>query len=65
MSRTIVVTGASRGIGAGIVTLAARNGYSVCVNYETSASAAEELLTKVSAYGGKAIAIRADVASEE
>lgn len=59
-----IVTGGSRGIGAAVCRLAARAGYTVLVNYVSNAKAAETLVAEIVAAGGKAEAIRGDVASE-
>lgn len=57
-----LVTGASRGIGKATALALGRRGFAVGVNYATRAEAAEEVVKAVEAEGGKAIAIRADVA---
>ena len=44
MTQVLVVTGASRGIGAAVALAGARNGYAVCVNYHRSGAAAEALV---------------------
>jgi NAD(P)-dependent dehydrogenase (short-subunit alcohol dehydrogenase family) len=64
MSRVVLVTGASRGIGAATARLAAARGYSVCINYRRNREAAETVVRDVEAAGARAIAIEADVASE-
>ena len=61
MSGVIVITGASRGIGAATARLAARRGYSVCVNYITDERAAEAVVSDIVEHGGQAIAAQADV----
>ena len=61
---TLIVTGGSRGIGAACVRLAARRGWSVCINYRTQESTAAALVAEVMDAGGKAIAASADVAVE-
>lgn len=58
---TVIITGSSRGIGAATALLAAQSGYSVCVNYLNSRSAADEVVGKIEDAGGTAIAVRADV----
>lgn len=60
----LVVTGASRGIGAATALLAAERGYAVCVNFKTRADAAGEVVERIRAGGGEAHAIQADVAEE-
>ncbi|KMZ13211.1 Dehydrogenase [Candidatus Burkholderia humilis] len=64
MSRVIVITGASRGIGQSAALLAGARGWSVGVNYASNASAADETVAAVQAAGGKAIAIQGDVSDE-
>jgi len=65
LDQVLLVTGASRGIGAATALLAARKGYAVAVNYTSNAKAAQEVVTRIRAEGGKAIAVQADVAEEE
>lgn len=60
-----IVTGASSGLGAGAAQALAAAGASVVVNYNTHAEPAEALVEKIKAAGGKAIAVGADVASED
>ena len=64
MTRVIIVTGSSRGIGAATARLAAERGYAVCVNYRKNRGAADALVSEIQAAGGKALAVGADVASE-
>ncbi|MFN8345280.1 MAG: SDR family oxidoreductase [Spirosomataceae bacterium] len=64
MSKTILITGASRGIGAATALLAAKQGYKVCVNYLNNQPAASAIVETIRQSGGKAMAYRADVASE-
>lgn len=61
MSGVIVVTGASRGIGAATARLAAWHGYQVCVNYRASEQLATAVVADITEYGGNAIAVRADM----
>src|SRR5215471_18596218 len=56
-----VVTGASKGIGASIAEHLAAEGASVVVNYASSKSGADEVVKHITAKGGKAIAVQADV----
>lgn len=64
MSKVVIVTGGSRGIGAATALLAAKQNYSVCVNYHASAKAAEAVVQKICAEGGQAFAIAGDVSLE-
>ncbi|MEK7438980.1 MAG: SDR family oxidoreductase [Pseudomonadota bacterium] len=64
MKKVILITGASRGIGAATARLAAARGYAVCVNYLKNRAAAEALVADIEATGGQAIALGADVAEE-
>ena len=64
MDKVLLVTGASRGIGAATARLAARNGWAVAVNYTANALAADEVVRAIRAAGGQAIAVQADVADE-
>ena len=61
MRGTIVITGASRGIGRATAMLAARSGFDVCVNYRRNSSAASEVVDAIKAEDGNAIAVQADV----
>jgi NAD(P)-dependent dehydrogenase (short-subunit alcohol dehydrogenase family) len=65
LEQVLLVTGASRGIGAATALIAARKGYAVAVNYTANAQAAQEVVSRIRAEGGKAIAAQADVADEE
>ena len=60
----ILITGASRGIGAATARLAASQGYSVCVNYRDRRDAAEAVVADITRNGGRALAVKADVAIE-
>jgi NAD(P)-dependent dehydrogenase (short-subunit alcohol dehydrogenase family) len=64
MSKAIIITGGSRGIGAATARLAGKRGWSVAFSYRDNAVAAEETRRAIEAAGGKAIAVRGDVASE-
>ncbi len=62
--KTLLITGASRGIGAATARLAAHRGYAVGINYIRNAAAADSLVREILAKSGNATAIQADVASE-
>ena len=64
MSKTILITGGSRGIGRATAVLAGARGWSVGVNYVADEAAARETVAAVAAAGGRAVAIRGDVAAE-
>jgi NAD(P)-dependent dehydrogenase (short-subunit alcohol dehydrogenase family) len=64
MNKVLLITGASRGIGAETARLAAESGYAVCINYLHSESEAQHLLDSILSAGQKAISVRADVANE-
>lgn len=65
MKQILLITGASRGIGAATALLAAERGYAVAVNYRQNEHAANSVVSAISSKGGTAIAIRADVSAEE
>jgi NAD(P)-dependent dehydrogenase (short-subunit alcohol dehydrogenase family) len=62
--QTLIVTGGGRGIGAAVSRAAAARGYAVAVNYTLDENAAESVAREIRAAGGRAAAIRADVAGE-
>jgi len=64
MKPVLLVTGASRGIGAATALLAARQGWAVAVNYSQNAAAAEAIVKQIKAEGGQAVSIQADVGDE-
>ena len=64
-NKIALVTGASRGIGRAIALDLAQRGATVVVNYNASAAAAEEVVAAITAAGGKASAIQADVSKYE
>ncbi|MBE7183922.1 MAG: SDR family oxidoreductase [Methylobacterium mesophilicum] len=63
--RVAIVSGASKGIGAAIAHRLAGDGFAVAVNYSRSASEADEVVRRIEAAGGRALAIQADVADPE
>jgi NAD(P)-dependent dehydrogenase (short-subunit alcohol dehydrogenase family) len=65
LEQVLLVTGASRGIGAATALLAARAGWSVAVNYTANSLAADEVVRQIRAGGGTAITVKADVAKED
>ena len=62
--QVLLVTGGSRGIGAATALLAAERGYAVGVNYRRDAEAAAAIVQRITAAGGRAVALQADVADE-
>ncbi|MFT6558831.1 SDR family oxidoreductase [Sneathiella sp.] len=65
MKGSIIITGASRGIGASLAVKAAAAGYEVCVNFHSNQGAADEVVQKITEAGGRAIAVQGDVAVEQ
>lgn len=63
--KVALITGGSRGIGAGIAKRFAKEGATVAITYANSVQKAEELVKAIEAEGGKAIAIQADSANPE
>jgi NAD(P)-dependent dehydrogenase (short-subunit alcohol dehydrogenase family) len=61
----LIVTGASRGIGAAIARLAAARGYAVAVNFSSGETEAKSVVDEILSGGGRAVAIQADVSREE
>ena len=62
---TLIVTGASRGIGASVAKLAGQRGYTVAVNFNTGELEAKKVVDQIVAAGGRALAIQADVSRED
>jgi NAD(P)-dependent dehydrogenase (short-subunit alcohol dehydrogenase family) len=62
MSKVLIVTGGSRGIGAATARLAGARGYAVAVNYLHSREVAEGVVAEIERAGGTAIAVAGDVA---
>ena len=63
--RVVIVTGASRGIGAAVAWLVAREGAAVAVNYTRGEEDARQVVADIEAAGGKALAIQGDVGRED
>ncbi len=61
MSKILLITGGSRGIGAATARLAAARGYDVAINYAGNAAAAESVVADIRKQSRKAVAIQADV----
>ena len=65
MDEVLIITGASRGIGAATARIAGRSGYVVCVNYLKNKAAAKQIVEEINADGGRALAVGADISREE
>ena len=63
--QTVLVTGASRGIGKAIALNLSKSGAEVVVNYSSSSKSAEEVVSMIKDAGGKSYAIQANVANED
>lgn len=63
MSKTAIVTGASRGISRAIAKRLARDGFAVVVNYANNRTQAEEVVAEIAAAGGQAVAVQADISN--
>ncbi len=63
-AKIMLITGASRGIGAATAQLAASRGYAVCINYVRNRAAAQAVADAITVAGGRAIIAAADVAIE-
>ena len=63
-TRTVLITGGSRGIGAATAVLCANQGWAVAVNYTRDAAAAQDVVQRIRHSGGTAQAFQADVADE-
>jgi NAD(P)-dependent dehydrogenase (short-subunit alcohol dehydrogenase family) len=64
MSKVLLITGASRGIGAETARLAAQQGYSLCLNYRNARQAATDLQQSLTDQGYQAVLFQADVSRE-
>ena len=64
MKPVLLVTGASRGIGAATAVLAAQRGWRVVVNYSTNRAAADAVVQQIEQAGSQALAVQADVGDE-
>lgn len=64
MSKVLLVTGGSRGIGAAVALLAAKQDYAVAINFNGNQAAADAVVTQIRDGGGRAICVQADVSDE-
>ncbi|HWL30785.1 MAG TPA: SDR family oxidoreductase [Xanthobacteraceae bacterium] len=62
--RVVVITGGSRGIGRATAIAAAKAGWRVCLGYVSNEAAARDTVAAIERAGGKALAVRCDVAAE-
>ena len=65
MDKVLIITGGGRGIGAAVARQAADSGYTVAVNYQRDAAAAEALVTAIRNKGGRASAFQADIGAAD
>jgi NAD(P)-dependent dehydrogenase (short-subunit alcohol dehydrogenase family) len=65
MTGVMIITGASRGIGAAAARIAARDGFAVCLNAARSIDEARKVAQEIVKAGGKAIAVQADVSARD
>lgn len=65
MAKRMLITGASRGIGAATARLAATHGYDLCLNYVNDANAAERVASNAREKGSRVCVVQGDVASED
>jgi NAD(P)-dependent dehydrogenase (short-subunit alcohol dehydrogenase family) len=64
MSKIVLITGGSRGIGAATARLAAARGYRVCINYVSNEKAANAVAEDIRSKGGEAFPVQADTGDE-
>jgi NAD(P)-dependent dehydrogenase (short-subunit alcohol dehydrogenase family) len=65
MTNVAIVTGGSRGIGRATALKLAAAGYAVVVNYASNQVAAKDVVDRIAAHGGKAVAVKGNVANED
>ncbi len=65
MTRTMIITGASKGIGAATARIAGQRGWTVCVNYRSGEAGARRIAEEIYANGGRAFIVQGDVAQED
>jgi len=65
MDEVLIITGASRGIGAATARIAGRSGYVVCVNYLKNKAAAKQIVEEIKDDGGRALAVGANISRED
>lgn len=65
MRKTILITGAGRGIGAALARKAARAGYAVAINFQRDRDSAEKVVRDIQDAGGKALCVQADVGNAD
>ncbi len=64
-SKVVLITGASRGIGAAISRRLARDGFAVAINYASSSAEADTLVAEIQQQGGRAVSVKADVSKAD
>jgi len=64
MAPIMIVTGGSQGIGAAVARLAGARGYAVALTYQSNRRLADDVVSAITAGGGRAIAIQAEMADE-